>query len=1027
MICRDDRRREAVRQEPSLNGLDYVEVEEVEHEGKKLPLLRVYLLGKFSSKFQGVVNESNVRIDGGVRVKGLVATHVKLVQGSRKDEDDVLEIRVNQWGDFSTYTLHVVKGDEYNRPGTEPLPGFDPLYAKVDFVFRGAMPAGPACAPTQEVKASRQEPEINYLAKDYASFRQLIFDRLATIAPAWQERHAPDLGLTLVEVLAYIGDQLSYYQDAVATEAYLHTARQRISVRRHLRLIDYALHDGCNARAWVCIETEHDFDLPPKTPKEPKQLPPTYYFVSDTNQTMTSRNFVMSGRDMDEVPSSQYEVFEPIEDRPISLYSAHNCINFYTWDDRVCVLQAGATSATLRDEDKGGERALRRLRAGEVLIFEEVKGLRTGNSDEADPTHRHAVRLTKVTPGRDELHAQPVVHIEWDREDALPFPLVISTIGDAPCCELINDVTVARGNVVLVDHGRTVTEPEAWIVPLQDEPTACEGEGQPADRVIQAAPFHLALTQGPVTQAIPFPEVRTIGRHQARVIDQIVRDIRLRVVEIWRAVQQRERDANERHAVRLSDDEFKTLQAIFGKEVLVRVEIREDQGTTQNPSKALKKLLLRERKLLMPSSSCHVGISRSSLFAHKMQRLIALRERAYAGYRLTEHDAQEVGALFDPKYSEWLNPTNPLLYGSAQHAIPRDISGAAGQTIRKDISAALPSLTIQEELAGEPRVETNDKRHEEEARRWRPRRDLLNSRRDDRHVVVEVDDREVAHLRFGNGDLGRRVEPGVAMKATYRIGNGARGNVVAEAISHLVYRSTTVSGSPVLRVRNPLRAQGGSDPESIAPAKLKAPASLRSHLERAVAPEDYARLAERNPKVQRAAAELRWAHGWYEVRVFIDPLHGVVLEDGLRDELARDLHAYRRIGHEVVVLPARYVPLEIALTVTLHPHQLVDHVREELHAVLGIGVLPHGRKGFFHPDLLTFGESIYLSRLVATAQAVPGVRNIDVTQFQRMGLPSDHGIREGMLRVGPFEIARLDNDPNSPEFGTMAMTLEGGR
>ena len=64
----------------------------------------------------------------------------------------------------------------------------------------------------------------------------------------------PDLGITLVEVLAYVGDYLSYYQDAVATEAYLDTARQRISVRRHARLVDYLMHEGCNARAWVCVQ-----------------------------------------------------------------------------------------------------------------------------------------------------------------------------------------------------------------------------------------------------------------------------------------------------------------------------------------------------------------------------------------------------------------------------------------------------------------------------------------------------------------------------------------------------------------------------------------------------------------------------------------------------------------------------------------------------------------------------------------------------------------------------------------------------
>ena len=69
--------------------------------------------------------------------------------------------------------------------------------------------------------------------------------------PDWRERNPADLGITLVELLAYAGDQLSYYQDAVATEAYLGTARRRTSVRRHARLVDYPMHDGANARAWL--------------------------------------------------------------------------------------------------------------------------------------------------------------------------------------------------------------------------------------------------------------------------------------------------------------------------------------------------------------------------------------------------------------------------------------------------------------------------------------------------------------------------------------------------------------------------------------------------------------------------------------------------------------------------------------------------------------------------------------------------------------------------------------------------------
>jgi hypothetical protein len=46
-------------------------------------------------------------------------------------------------------------------------------------------------------------------------------------------------------------------------------------------------------------------------------------------------------------------------------------------------------------------------------------------------------------------------------------------------------------------------------------------------------------------------------------------------------------------------------------------------------------------------------------------------------------------------------------------------------------------------------------------------------------------------------------------------------------------------------------------------------------------------------------------------------------------------------------------------------------------------ILPGGRRGFFHPDSLRFGEGIFLSKIVATAQAVAGVECVNVTRFQR--------------------------------------------
>ena len=53
----------------------------------------------------------------------------------------------------------------------------------------------------------------------------------------------------LLELFAHIGDILSYYQDRVANESFLGTARTRRSVIEHLRLIGYELGTAAPAAA----------------------------------------------------------------------------------------------------------------------------------------------------------------------------------------------------------------------------------------------------------------------------------------------------------------------------------------------------------------------------------------------------------------------------------------------------------------------------------------------------------------------------------------------------------------------------------------------------------------------------------------------------------------------------------------------------------------------------------------------------------------------------------------------------------
>ncbi|MGW1024860.1 putative baseplate assembly protein [Streptomyces sp. NPDC002577] len=1032
-----------------LGGVDAVEVSD---DGL---LLTVTFLGKAPHG----LGPENVRIDGGRRITGITAVDVSVEREEDPELDDRLYVTLDQAGDTSRYRLSLVETDPYGRPGTEPYRGFDQRYHTAGFAFR------PDCPTPFDCKEEEQEtpdfpaaPVIDYTARDYDTIRKLLLDRLALTTPDWVERNPADLGTTLVELLAYTGDQISYQQDAVATEAYLDTARLRVSVRRHVRHIDYAMHDGCNARAYVTVETTGDHTL----------APGTYRFASVDVRTLDPHDRPEPGTviddgdlaDLDERGS--VEVFEPVVSAdPLELRLAHNAIRLWTWGGEVCSLPTGATSATLRDEWVDPETCRERrldLKPGDVLVLEEVKGPRTGTPGDADPAHRQAVRLTSVTPALDRIEDQPVLEVTWAAEEALRLPFCLTTRGGRDCLP-VEDVTLARGNVVLADHGRTLDGlPETFTVPSvpavvapcdpppasgrgyphlaslafgcydRDEDNAparlinsltdkaesgealtpddvrelfdvvgeaattraglgLERAGQRHERVVpgtayaQAATLRTLLAQSvypgiaprfrpvigrtSVTQAVPFPVPRTVAAGQAERIAAIPARIRQRLVELWRSA--RDRDG-------LDEEEIAELTVIYGLKVLERLEL------SRHPVRALRELLHRSDRLLDA----------------KLRRIEVLTARARAGTVLDGHIAWEIAHSWGPAYAAGLHPDEPVLRGSATAALTQDPR------------RALPAVRL----------------HDGDGT-WGPRRDLLDSTSRDRHFVGELEDDGRLALRFGDGRHGAKPTPGSRLALRYRLGGGIAGNVGAEAINHLVVRGDCAA--PVAVVRNPLPATGGTEPEPVEQARQLAPLDLRRTRLRAVTAEDYAALASALPGVQRAAAEIRWTGSGEEAHIAVDA-HGTgAPTDALLASVAQSLETYRRIGHDLVVGPARLVPLDIALTVCAKPGHQHGQILAELYRVLGSGRLTGGRFGFFHPDALTFGEPVRLSRLVAVAAAVPGVESVHVTRLRRL-FDEDRGEREdGVLRLGPLEIATCDNDPDRPENGRLAISLGGDR
>lgn len=920
-FCCDERRRGAIRAGASegstLNGIDFLEVDGIGPAGGEQRRLRIAFVNAPDAGLRARIVPAappfRIAVEGGEQVRGI------RVQGAAWD-GDVLRVDVDRRGDFSAYTVRIGHADG------RPLAGMDELLSAVDFSFKAACPAPGDCAPECDCPPEAlEEPEIDYLARDYASFRQSMLDRMALVLPDWHERSPADLGITLVEALAYVGDYLSWQQDAVATEAYLGTARRRASVRRHARLLDYPMHDGCNARAWVQLEVRDGVPAELVLPTGTEVL---------TRLADRPHVLLPGSREREQALQAGPEVFETLH--PGRLRAAHNRMTFWTWGQRACRLPRGATRATLAGHYPG-------LRTGDVLLLEEVLGPETGAAADADPGHRHAVRLARIEAWvRDEDGAETA----------------------APRTDPVFRHLRARVRLVLdpPDHARHL-DPEDVVEVLPPWAGAAAPNGRRTWTIRDPLGREGTVTAEPDVEVTLFaPPVTLIEWH---------RDDALPFALCLSATTDVEHGG--RHVADVSVARGNVVLADHGRTV-------RDEALGAPPA---------GNPWLVPAGSggCACG---------------------------DDHDEAPPGR-FRPRLRE-----GPLTQATRVRRPPGtppdedvffDAAGSATAMVRADPARALPVLWVRGENALAP---------------WRARRDLLASGPFARDVVAEVDDEGRAELRFGDDLLGERPEADIPLRATYRVGNGARGNVGSDALAHVV---SGVPGLPgrVVRVRNPLPARGGTEPEAVERVRQVAPAAFRHVPERAVTPTDYARMAERHPQVQRAEATLRWTGSWRTVFLAVDRAGGRPVDGPFEAELRLHLERYRMAGHDLEIGGPRYVPVEVDVFACVEPGYFRGDVERALREVLGSRAYPDGRRGFFHPDRFTFGQGVHLSRIYAAAQGVAGLSRVEVRVFQRQNQPWTSALDAGELAVGRLEVARLDDDPGHRDRGELRLHLEGGR
>ena len=323
-----------------------------------------------------------------------------------------------------TVDFPVVKGEATMRVRTVMPGGFtrytltladtgvvDPYLASIGFSFKAGCYSDIDCAPGAHPCGPEDTAgfPVDYQARDFWSMRTALLDFASQRYPRWLDRLEADAAVMLVEVMSALADELAYYQDRIGREAHLETATQRRSLRRHARLVDYRIHDGLGAHAWINVVAKKAGTLAAGTA------------LSAVRDGVPVRYSI--GRDLAEMLSSPPTAYD------INPARNHTSLVPYQWDIRDVCLPAGTTSLSLA----GGQTV-----ADAFKPFDDTPPgngppgrwvlLRTEPSDPSLPSRSQLVRVVRAQVIRDPLAGVDTTRIEWEPEQALASEFDLTTL-----------------------------------------------------------------------------------------------------------------------------------------------------------------------------------------------------------------------------------------------------------------------------------------------------------------------------------------------------------------------------------------------------------------------------------------------------------------------------------------------------------------------------------------------------------------------------------------------------------------------
>jgi hypothetical protein len=348
----------------AVNGIAYVEVREPEPAR-----VYVHFFNRVAVAAPGIV----VSIFGGDVMPVVPVTPPGAGAWSADGEGrPLLALDVAGRGDHSAYTLSITGA-----------PTLDPYFAQAQFSFYAfcpspidcRLPAEPCPAPDDAV------PVIDYLAKDFESFRGALSDFSRQRYPDWRERAGADLGVVVMEALSAIGDELSYIQDRGHLQAKIGSATERDAIVSLARLVDYEPTPVRSARTLLQCNVGG------------RALVPAGVLVTALAPDGSPVPFAIGAGIRD---AGSYLVDE--------IWNAG--IAPYWWDDADRCLPAGATAVDVAGHGFA-------FTSGQQLLVD------TAGETPADAHERQVVAVVTAEELLDPVYGRLVTRISWRADDAL--------------------------------------------------------------------------------------------------------------------------------------------------------------------------------------------------------------------------------------------------------------------------------------------------------------------------------------------------------------------------------------------------------------------------------------------------------------------------------------------------------------------------------------------------------------------------------------------------------------------------------